>query len=416
MGKTVQYTKKFLYRTSPFVYQCLTELVAQFVPIQRPGFDPSPGARRLLIDVSQTSTAEFLTGIQRVVRHLVAELRTISEDIEIVPVVLARGVPFRLVRAVAFERSLGLSVPPDDAMLIRQGDTLLMLDATWGLYFCFRKAVFPVIREHGGRVIACVYDLIPITHPQFFHPLLVRAFVRWYNAVVKDVDGVVAISSATADEVMRSGYRGPIASFHLGSDFNKGRIQNRKLSDTLTVLSVSTIEPRKGYDVILDAFETLWRAGSDTRWRIVGRQGWLVDALVDRIRSHPEFGKRLIWNDKADDAALMKAYDEADLVLSASHAEGFGLPIVEAAALGKPALLSDIPSHREICGNSAIYFTPGDANDLATKLRCFDLMRQAPVPPEVLKWKQSAKGLLAALDRLHRGYAQSVGAVRPIGR
>ena len=69
-----------------------------------------------------------------------------------------------------------------------------------------------------------------------------------------------------------------------------------------------------------------------------------------------------------DDEALPVLYAGAAGFVYPSVYEGFGLPPLEAMASGCPVAVSDIPAHREVCGEAAIYFDPFNPEDLATKL------------------------------------------------
>ncbi|CAN0512540.1 unnamed protein product, partial [Laminaria digitata] len=61
-----------------------------------------------------------------------------------------------------------------------------------------------------------------------------------------------------------------------------------------------------------------------------------------------------------------------DVLVSTSLAETFGFPLVESMAAGVPVVATDVPIHREICGDAALYFAPGDSNDLAKQLMKLD--------------------------------------------
>jgi glycosyltransferase involved in cell wall biosynthesis len=166
------------------------------------------------------------------------------------------------------------------------------------------------------------------------------------------------------------------------------------------VLMVGTIEPRKGYALVLDAFDAIWREGHAMHLVIVGRPGWNVKELIARLHNHPQLGERLHWFDSADDKALDVLYDAAAGVLIASEAEGFGLPIVEAAIHGKALLVRDIPVFREVAGDGATYFraeTPlRFIDELRGWLRCIET--GTAVPSEAITvqtWAQSAHRLLS---------------------
>jgi glycosyltransferase involved in cell wall biosynthesis len=129
---------------------------------------------------------------------------------------------------------------------------------------------------------------------------------------------------------------------------------------------VGTIEPRKGYAQALSAFERLWSAGVDVRLALVGKQGWMVDGLVKRMVRHPELGKRLFWLKGISDAYLEEVYAASTCLLAPSEAEGFGLPLIEAARHKLAILARDIPVFREVAGEHAAYFSGNDPEDLAT--------------------------------------------------
>jgi glycosyltransferase involved in cell wall biosynthesis len=153
---------------------------------------------------------------------------------------------------------------------------------------------------------------------------------------------------------------------------------------------------------MLDAFDFIWRAGNPLQLVIVGRVGWKVDSLVSRLRTHPETRNRLHWFDDADDGTLHALYEAASGVLIASEGEGFGMPLLEAAAHGKPLLVRDLPVFREIAKEGATYFggyTPeriaAEITAWARKVEDATAVSSAVIPRP--SWAQSAQQLLALL-------------------
>jgi glycosyltransferase involved in cell wall biosynthesis len=165
---------------------------------------------------------------------------------------------------------------------------------------------------------------------------------------------------------------------------------------------VGTIEARKGHALGLDGFEILWRDGHLMQLVIVGRIGWKADALIARLRAHPEMGHRLHWFTNADDDTLHTLYEGASGVLVASEGEGFGLPILEAAVHAKPLLIRDLPVFREVARNGAHYFRANTSSDFARELSEWLMALEtgtATSPNElpVQSWAQSARQLLRLL-------------------
>jgi alpha-1,2-rhamnosyltransferase len=249
-----------------------------------------------------------------------------------------------------------------------------------------------------------IYDLIPLTHPQFYDTRLVRIFNEWFDWIAKTADGYVAISATVRDQVREELHRrvGPAKAdslwfdyFHLGSELDlreeTAAVETRltRLFDTPepVFLMVSTIEPRKNHDYLLDAFELAWAAGSTARLCIAGRIGWKCDALLARVRNHPELNRRLFMFNDLSDTSLEHAYSHASALVFPSYVEGFGLPLVEAMQRGLPAMGSDIPVFREIGGEFMAYFDLAEPQNLADLVARFESSKQFPAARDVADWR-----------------------------
>jgi glycosyltransferase involved in cell wall biosynthesis len=163
------------------------------------------------------------------------------------------------------------------------------------------------------------------------------------------------------------------------------------------VLSVGTIEPRKGYDDLLDAFECLWGVGREETLVIVGKPGWKTIDLQSRIMRLLRDKSRLVWLQNASDNQLSLLYRNAIGLIAASRAEGYGLPILEAQAFGCPILARDIPVFREREQTGIDYFPRRvDASSFASHVSDWldspKLKRYSPVSPP--SWSQSADRLV----------------------
>ena len=365
--------------------------------------------RRLLVDVSSAANAKRLSGIQRSVNSLVSALLRNKDHLLLEPVPIWFSYQhMEFLEARSYSHALMGMTPEDDAPLAaKPGDILLMLDASWDLYPVFAKLLFPVIRSVDGHIVSCAYDIIPVSHPHFFEKPLRHMFRRWFKQAVTESDLIIAISAATRDAVavktkdIRPDL--PLDFFHLGADFQLTEAEPQTkfipFQSGACFLMVGTIEPRKGHATVLAAFEELWQHGSTDQLVLVGARGWMVDAFLKRLDNHPELGKRLHVFHNADDALLHSAYKECDALIAASMIEGFGLPLIEAARAGKTLIVSDIPAFREICGERAIYFTPGKSDELVEILRTFPVAKYGQTPIEWLTWDESAEMLVARIAR-----------------
>jgi glycosyltransferase involved in cell wall biosynthesis len=142
-----------------------------------------------------------------------------------------------------------------------------------------------------------------------------------------------------------------------------------ELSGQRYLLTVGTLEPRKNHTVLLDAFDRVQADHPDLHLVVVGRQGWRVDELADRLQRRAESDPRVHWFHQATDGELEALYQGAFAVVAPSLSEGFGLPVAEALARGRVVLSSHGGALREAGGEAAEYFDPTDPGQLEALLR-----------------------------------------------
>jgi glycosyltransferase involved in cell wall biosynthesis len=119
----------------------------------------------------------------------------------------------------------------------------------------------------------------------------------------------------------------------------------------------------------------------------------------------------------ASDEQYESALRDATALVSASRDEGFGLPVVEAIALGTPVLISDIPIFREIGGDAAVYFDPDSVDSVVDGVRqlenAAEWKRRSAASVEWAQrynWPDAARQLLAVLtETAERRAASSRG-------
>ena len=129
-------------------------------------------------------------------------------------------------------------------------------------------------------------------------------------------------------------------------------------------LSVGTLEPRKNLEVLLDAHLQAWKE-TGIPLVLVGPYGWRQRRVLDRVHRSRN---RIHWLGWVRDEVLGVLYQRATACVQISLAEGFDLPAQEALAAGCPLVLSDLPVHREVGGESALYSPANDAAQVAAQL------------------------------------------------
>ncbi|HEX9160114.1 MAG TPA: glycosyltransferase family 1 protein [Thermoanaerobaculia bacterium] len=168
------------------------------------------------------------------------------------------------------------------------------------------------------------------------------------------------------------------------------------------ILFVSTIEPRKNVDVLLDAFDEI-RGEYDGSLVVAGRIGWKAEQTASRLRA-----PGVVHLDYLPPAQLAAAYRGADAFVFPSIYEGFGFPLLEAMREGVPSIAARSSSLPEIGGNAALYFDPADAHELALQLR--RVLNDQALRKELIdlghhraaqfRWDVAAEETLAVLRRV----------------
>jgi glycosyltransferase involved in cell wall biosynthesis len=379
---------------------------------------------RIFIDVSQLIIADFKTGIQRVVRSVSKEWLTASIDgWEVEPIYLADDDSRSVYRyATDFKSSQLVSdrILSHGIVEPQYGDIFLGLDLCSSVLEPIENGVFSEWKARGVKIHFVVYDVLPIFHPQWWPKGGSELHTQWLTGIATVSDSLISISKAVSDDVQLYLRDNPVERsrplsfswFHLGGDVENSDPSTgfpddaqdilTLLNNRTTFLSVGTIEPRKGHMQTLEAFELLWTNDVDVNFVVVGKEGWLVEELIAKIKSHPELGQRLFWFDGISDEYLTKIYSASRGLISASEGEGFGLPLIEAAQHGLPIIARDIPVFREVAGEQAFYFSGLTAADLVVAIQDWLTLYNENRPPESssmhwLTWSESAGKLLQCI-------------------
>jgi len=346
-------------------------------------------APRLLLDLATLVHHDAGTGIQRVVKSVLASAVAQASEWRIEPIYFD-GHTYRYARKFSASfLKVDVGELTDAQVDFRPSDIFLGLN----LDIQLRESAVAILKRHqrrGMRLVFVVYDLLPMRRSDWFHPNTAAMMTSWINKVSNIADHLVAISQSVANDVneflnsrdILVSRRPAVSWWHLGADFmaagaapqalpalnvQDDEIVNR-LEGRVVFLTVGTIEPRKGISQLIDAATDFWRT-NDATFVVVGKKGWFVDDLIARIKAHPEFGRRLLWIDRASDSLLDRLYGVATAALLPSEGEGFGLPLIEAGNHNKPIIARDLLVFREICGASAFYFSADTGKELAAALR-----------------------------------------------
>lgn len=254
--------------------------------------------------------------------------------------------------------------------------------------------------EEIGNLTCLVYDLLPISNPEFFRPT--NSFTQFLR-LLSFASKVSAISSFTKKQidkyaVLREGSSLKVHLLPIGN-FDSTVIP---LSYPLSILNVGSFEPRKNQMSLLRACELLWARGFDFQLTLIGGQGWNNQAIKEFISELTSKGRNLSYLTDVSNQRLESEYEKASILVSIPWIEGFGLPVAEGIARKKIVIASDIPSHHEFAELQNVHFVdPGNVELLAKTLEA--LLNNPQRLTKVLNgefpsWKDYAQGIYRFLQ------------------
>lgn len=389
-------------------------------------------AAPLLLDLTHTSHTRARTGIQRVTRSLHAalgeralaithdphwgvwraletwETRTLSRD----GAAKKRGAQWPLAakwRGGA-RRMLGRApsaLPADAGLVVPE----VFSPAT-------ARALPALLAATRGPRVALFHDAIALRFPELTPTKTVARFPA-YLIELLDFDGIAAVSDdsreALADYWRWLGLAQPppIRTIALGIDTRRiaGFGETSPAAGAPVVLSVGSIEGRKNHLALLDACEILWARGENFSLHLIGlAQPQTGAAALARVRALQAAGRPLRYDGPVSDAAIDAAFAACAFSVYPSLVEGFGLPVIESVAHGKPCICSARGALGEAArGGGCVALARVDAPALAAAVAdlLHDPAKRAALAAEARArrsktWTDYADELLAWMGELPR--------------
>jgi len=393
---------------------------------------------RIGIDI--TSAVRQGAGIGRFTRELIRALLALDSPHEHILFAATGGMP----RATAQSR-LAYITQPATARRSPLSTLHFPLSDDW-LHRIWHRARLPIpIEALMGRVdvfhepdfvlpptlprahtVLTVHDLTFIRDPESAFPRLRRYLNRVVPRSVVRATRVLADSLATKNDLIELLGVSPdkITVLYGGVDARFAPVREPErlaavrakydIGPDPFILGIGTLQPRKNYQRLIQAFAKLQATAFDLQLStsgiqlvIVGGKGWLYDGIFAEVR-RLGLASRVLFPGFADDDDLPTLYSAAEMLAYPSIYEGFGLPILEAMACGTPVVTSTTSSLPELAGNAALLVEPTDADALAAAMRRLlqdtDLRRRLVADgfdqARQFTWEKAAAQLLAIYESI----------------
>ena len=192
------------------------------------------------------------------------------------------------------------------------------------------------------------------------------------------------MSEATKNELIEkfpAVDRSKISVIYEGPTLVKRESKNKQTNKPY-ILSIGTLSPRKNQYRLIEAFTKLpLDLQSKTKLLLAGSRGWHDEEIVDRAKHTPN----VEWLGYVAESEMTELLMHATLLAYPSLKEGFGLPVLDAMAIGIPVLTSNGSSMKEIAGEAAMLVDPTSVEEIATAL-------ETMLTDENLRSALSAKG------------------------
>jgi len=328
-------------------------------------------------------------------------------------------------RAVGIARALqkgrsrgnGVAVSSDHFdTAARPGDVLAALGAPW-VEPSYRSYIERVKREKGLRFALLIYDIIPLRRPEWFEERLARAFQGWFDCALLLADVILTISEYAQNRGLA--LRAVPTPIPIGTGFKRsnaghrtsasGAVSSRLPAPNTYALIVSTIEVRKNHILLFRVWRRLLEempAASVPTLVFAGQAGWRVSDLMQQLHKSRFLDGKIVLIESPTDEELEALYDGCLFTLFPSFYEGWGLPVTESHAFGRPCIISKTTSLPEAGGSLARYIDPDNTTDAHRVIRetihdqvglreWRDRVRREFRP---IEWSQSARAVLQVLD------------------
>lgn len=280
---------------------------------------------------------------------------------------------------------------------------------------------------HAPDVLFVPASTLPLIHPKsvytehdvawIYYPEIFTPFMRWFHRIFswlarRGATKIISISESTKKDLVEYYQVAPEKIAVVQHGYTPTDSVNEPLSPEVAaklpekyVLFLSTLQPRKNLELLIDAFRVLKEKHPDWPHKlvVVGKPGWKFQDILKKIADNQDI---VVYLGHIKDNDRWPVYKRAEMFIHPSLYEGFGMWILEAFECGIPVAVSNNSSLPEVGGNAALYFDPTDKQAMvevmekvlsSPELRA-EMIAKGKQQLQKFSWEKSARETLAVLE------------------
>lgn len=255
---------------------------------------------------------------------------------------------------------------------------------------------------HPRKSVVTIHDVAWKYFPESFTGFM-RRFLEWSTKFAVDsASKIIAVSESTKKDLMKfynldpskinivhHGYESDLCALtsispqeerKLQSAVNPSSSEERgrgEVGDSLPnkyILFLSTLQPRKNLEGLIEAFSDLKKENPEIAHKlvVVGRPGWKFEKILESINKYKDI---VVYLGHVSDEERFSVLKQADLLVLPSFYEGFGMQILEAFEMNVPVTTSNVSSMPEVAGEAAVYFNPKRKDEIKNAIKTILLDR-----------------------------------------
>lgn len=226
------------------------------------------------------------------------------------------------------------------------------------------------------KVVGVFHDMTYFIHPEYLVGWKCKMFQGYIKQTAKAAQKIITISENSKVDIpkfckpknkdIEVTYMGVKEDF-FNSVPADSDLLNKFGIDSKYIIYVGTLEPRKNIPNLIRAYREI-PENNEYKLVIVGKKGWYYDEIFKVVEEYPELKEKVIFTGFVEDNDMMRLMRSSSAVAYISYYEGFGIPVIEGMASGRPTITTNVSSLKEVAGDCCFLCSPDDISSISNAI------------------------------------------------